>query len=277
MPRLFKNMSNIIIILAIIGLIALMIYTEAGRARASALGNTLGQVLAPIQKGFYSAGSFVANIFHDIGTRRNMYKDYEELKARVGELEKDLIRMEELEKENQRLKDLNLFTKGNKETIVTGANVIAKNPGNWFNNITIDKGNKHGVAVNMAVVTDKGLVGRVIETGENWSKVRTIVDAKSAVSGIIQRNRDNGLLKGGNSIESEDGTCRMIYLPEDSNITPGDKVLTSGLGEILPKGIYIGEVERTFKDPEGLYITAIVRPGVDFQRLEEVLVVADQR
>jgi rod shape-determining protein MreC len=67
----------------------------------------------------------------------------------------------------------------------------------------------------------------------------------------------------------------MIYLPEDSNVTPGDKVLTSGLGEIFPKGIYIGEIIEVTKDKRELYMTAIVRPGVDFQRLEEVLVVTN--
>ncbi len=277
MPRFIKNTSYLIIILVIIGLIVLMIYTETGKEKTSVLESALGQVLVPVQKGLYSVSTYVSNVFHDISERRNMKKEYEELKIRVEELEKELYRLEELEKQNERLKDLAKFLDENKEMVVTGANVIAKNPGNWFNNITIDKGSKHGVAVNMAVVTNKGLVGRVIEVADSWAKVRTIVDGKSAVSGIIQRNRDNGLLKGNNTLGSEDGMCRMIYLPEDSNVSPGDKVVTSGLGEIFPKGIYIGEVEEVFKDKRELYKTAIIRPGVDFQRLEEVLVVTEKR
>lgn len=276
MPRFIKNTSLIIIVIAIIGLIVLMAYTEAGKEKASALENALGQVLAPVQRGLYSVSTYVYNIFSGVGERRNIKKDYEELKIRVEELEKDLYRLEELEKQNERLKDLAMFLDENKEIVVTGANVIAKNPGNWFNNITIDKGSSHGVAVNMAIVTNQGLVGRVIEVADGWSKVRTIVDGKSAVSGIVQRNRDNGLLRGNNSLGSEDGMCRMIYLPEDSNVAPGDKVLTSGLGEIFPKGIYIGEVEKVIKDKRDLYKTAIIRPGVDFQRLEEVLVVTNE-
>ena len=276
MPRLFKNAPIIIVILAVIALIVLMVYTEAGKEKASMVEDILGQALLPLQKGFYSVSQYVYNFFSDIGERRNMIRDYDDLQARLVDLEMELIRLEELEKQNERLKKLALFVDENKEMIVTGATVIAKNPGNWFNNITIDKGSKHGVGVNMAVVTDQGLVGRVIEVAEGWSKVRTIVDGKSAVSGIVQRNRDNGLLKGNNSLGSEDGLCRMIYLPEDSNVTPGDKVLTSGLGEIFPKGIYIGEIIEVTKDKRELYMTAIVRPGVDFQRLEEVLVVTDE-
>ena len=275
MPRLFKNAPIIIVILAVIALIVLMVYTEAGKEKASMVEDILGQALLPLQKGFYSVSQYVYNVFSDIGERRNMIRDYDDLQARLVDLEMELIRLEELEKQNERLKKLALFVDENKEMIVTGATVIAKNPGNWFNNITIDKGSKHGVGVNMAVVTDQGLVGRVIEVAEGWSKVRTIVDGKSAVSGIVQRNRDNGLLKGNNSLGSEDGLCRMIYLPEDSNVTPGDKVLTTVLGEIFPKGRYIGEIIEVTKDKRELYMTAIVRPGVDFQRLEEVLVVTN--
>ena len=277
MPRSFRNISLIIMVIAIIGLIALIVYTETGKKKALAVENALGQVLAPMQKGLYSASTYVYNVFAGVGERHNMKKEYEELKERVAELEQELYRLEELEKHNERLKDLVMFTEENKEIVVTGANVIAKNPGSWFNNITIDKGAKHGVSVNMAIVTNHGLVGRVIEVADNWSKVRTIVDAKSAVSGIVQRNRDNGLLKGNNSLGSEDGICRMIYLPEDSNVAPGDKVLTSGLGEIFPKGIYVGEVVEVIKDKRDLYKTAIVKPGVDFQRLEEVLVISTER
>jgi len=275
-PRSYKNLSLIIVIVVIIGLIALMVYTETGKEKAWMVENALGQVLTPIQRSLYSVSSYIYNLFAGIGQRSTMKEEYEKLKARVSELEKELYRLEELEKQNQRLKELAMFLDENKEIVVTGANVIGKNPGIWFNNITIDKGSKHGVAVNMAVVTNEGLVGRVIEVGDNWSKVRTIVDGKSAVSGIIQRNRDNGLLKGNNTLGSEDGLCEMIYLPEDSNVAPGDKVLTSGLGEIFPKGIYIGEVIEVTKDKRDLYKTAIVKPGVDFQRLEEVLVITNK-
>jgi len=275
-PRIFKNAPIIIVILAVIALIVLMVYTEAGKEKASMIENAMGQALLPLQKGLYSVSQYVYNFFSDIGERRNMIRNYEDLQIRLADLEMELIRLEELEKQNERLKKLASFVDENKDMVVTGATVIAKNPGNWFNNITIDKGSKHGVAVNMAVVTDQGLVGRVIEVADGWAKVRTIVDGKSAVSGIVQRNRDNGLLKGNNSLGSEDGLCRMIYLPEDSNVTAGDKVLTSGLGEIFPKGIYIGEIIEVTKDTRELYMTAIVKPGVDFQRLEEVLVVTDE-
>jgi len=276
-PRFIKKPSLVIVIMVSISLAVLMFYTSGGRYRLTSLESFIGQVFAPFQKGLYTASSAVYNFFSEIGEWRNMEKNYEELKTKVANLEKELIKLEELENENSRLKKLLEFSNENEEFIVTGARVIAKNPGNWFNLITIDKGEKDGVAVNMAVVTEEGLVGRVIEVAASWSKVRTIVDGQSAVSGIIQRNRDNGIVKGNNNLGSEDGMCRMIYLPEDSSVVEGDKVITSGLGDIFPKGIYIGEVKEVIKEERDLYKTAIIEPGADFQRLEEVLVVMSTR
>jgi len=266
----------IIIVISIV-LVVLMFYTSNNRGSITALEGFVGQIVAPFQRGVYTISSTVYNFFSEIDERRNMRSNYEELKEKVAHLEKELIRLEELEKENKRLKELLRFSDQNEEFVVTGARVIAKNPGNWFNLITIDKGKKDGIAVNMAVVTEKGLVGRVVEVAESWSKVRTIVDGQSSVSAIIQRNRDNGIVKGNNSLVIEDGMCRMIYLPEDSSVVEGDKVITSGLGDIFPKGIYIGEVKEVIKEERNLYKTAIVKPGADFERLEEVLVVVSSR
>jgi len=254
-----------------------MFYTTDSRRRLTDLESIFGEIVAPLQRGLYTISSSVYGFFSEIDERRNMENNYEELKKKVADLEKKLIKFEELEKENKRLTELLRFSNQNEELIVTGARVIAKNPGIWFNLITIDKGEKDGVAVNMAVVTEQGLVGRVIEVASGWSKVRTIVDGQSAVSAIIQRSRDNGIVKGNNSLIMEDGMCRMIYLPEDSSVVEGDKVITSGLGDIFPKGIYIGEVKEVIKEERNLYKTAIIEPGVDFQRLEEVLVVISGR
>lgn len=277
MPRFFKKSSLVVIIVLSIALIALMFYTSNNRGSMTALEGFIGQIVAPFQRGMYTVSSTVYNFFSMVEERRSMRSNYEELKEKVANLEKELVKLEELEKENKRLKELLRFSNQNEEFVVTGARVIAKNPGNWFNLITIDKGKKDGISVNMAVVTEKGLVGRVVEVAERWSKVRTIVDGQSAVSAIIQRNRDNGIVKGNNSLVTEDGMCRMIYLPEDSSVVEGDKVITSGLGDIFPKGIYIGEVKEVIKEERNLYKTAIIEPGADFERLEEVLVVVSSR
>ena len=127
MPRLFKNAPIIIVILAVIALIVLMVYTEAGKEKASMVEDILGQACFHYKR-FYSVSQYVYNVFSDIGERRNMIRDYDDLQARLVDLEMELIRLEELEKQNERLKKLALFVDENKEMIVTGATVIAKNP-----------------------------------------------------------------------------------------------------------------------------------------------------
>jgi len=254
-------------------LVAAAVITSQNDGNMNFVGGIAGEIIAPVQKVIYSATSYVYNSVSQIKERRELRTNYQNLKERVAYLEKELLRMNELEKQNQRLRKLLDFATEREEFVVTGARVTGKDPGNWFEVFTIDKGKNHGISVNMAVVTEQGLVGRVIEVGSNWSKVQSIIDGRSSVSGIIERTRDNGVVKGNNLFGFEDGTCSMIYLPLDSEIVEGDKVITSGLGDILPKGIYIGEVKEVTRSKRELYKTAIIEPAVDFRRLEEVLVV----
>ncbi|HHW71358.1 MAG TPA: rod shape-determining protein MreC [Clostridiales bacterium] len=273
MPRIVKKRPLFIIIIISIMLITLMVVTNKYEYAFSKIEGAVGYITSPVQKVFYTISSSVSNFFYDIKDNRDIKAENEELREYVAILENELIEKNELEKENKRLKKLLDFAVDNDKMTVTGAKVIGKNPGNWFNVILIDKGTKHGVDINMAVVTERGLVGRIFQVGPNWAKVRTIVDGQSSVSGIIERTRDNGLVKGNNDMGLEEGMCRMIYLPLDSDLKPGDKVLTSGLGEIFPKGIYIGEVKEVVEEKRDFFKTAIIEPGVDFQRLEEVLVI----
>ena len=202
-----------------------------------------------------------------------MAQEYELLKERVKLLEQQQLEMDEVLRENQRLKRLLDFKQENNPIMVAGVQITGKNPGNWFNTMTIDCGSDQGVSVNMAMVNDQGLIGRVTEVSSNWAKVRAIVDGQSSISAIVERTRDNGMIKGNNTFTTEDGLCQMINLPLDSDIVVGDRIITSGLGEIFPKGIPIGEVIEVVDEKREKYITAIVQPAVDFQRLEEGLVV----
>ncbi len=271
--RFFRNRPLVIIVIVSILLIIAAVFTSRNDGNMGIVEGIVGDIISPIQKIIYGATSYVYNSILDIKERRELLANYQQLKERVAYLEKELIRMNELEKQNQRLRKLLDFATEREEFVVTGARITGKDPGNWFDVFTIDKGKNDGIAVNMAVVTEQGLVGRIIEVGPDWAKVQAIIDGRSSISGIIERTRDNGVVKGNNLFGFEDGTCSMIYLPLDSEIVEGDKVITSGLGGILPKGIYIGEVKEVTRAKRDLYKTAIIEPAVDFRRLEEVLIV----
>ncbi|NMA96095.1 MAG: rod shape-determining protein MreC [Clostridiales bacterium] len=273
MPQPLKRRSLLILALVALGLIVTIIVTSRFDSIAATVEKPLLYVISPIQRAFYTVSSKVDSFLDEVLEKRNLKRENEELSELVESLEKELLDRNELEKENERLKRLLGFAQDNDKIAVTGAKVIGKNPGNWFNIILLNKGTKDNVDVNMAVVTERGLVGRIFQVGPNWAKVRTVVDGQSSVSGIIERTRDNGLIKGSSGMDSDDGMCKMIYLPLDTDLELDDKVLTSGLGDIFPKGIYIGKVLEIKDEERDIYKTAIIEPGVDFERLEEVLII----
>lgn len=273
MPRIFKRKPQFIIII-LIAVLALLIFL-GGRYndRLSFIKGIVGDVITPVQGFMYRIATDVSGFFASIGERRQLRENYANLKERVKELEQLQLNMDEIIRENERLKSLLNFKEERDEFVVTGARVTGKNPSSWFNTITLNKGTKHGVEVDMAVVTEKGLVGRVIEAGRSWAKVRTIIDGQSSVSGIIERTRDTGMVRGNNTMIFEDGLCRMMHLPLDVDLVVGDRVITSGLGGIFPKGLYIGEIIEVSAQSHDSFVTAIIKPGVDFLHLEEVLVI----
>jgi rod shape-determining protein MreC len=267
-----RRLLPIVIVLAVL-LIALTIVTSGQRENLTKIEGFIGNIIAPVQGGLYRVATSVSRFFQSFEERRELKEQYEELKERVAVLEQQQLEMDEILRENQRLKRLLDFKQEKENFVLTGVRVIGKNPGNWFNTLIIDKGANHGVTVNMALVSDKGLVGRVIDVADNWAKVRTIVDGQSSISAMVERTRDNGMVRGNNTLTFEDGMCQMINLPLNSDIIEGDRIITSGLGGIFPKGILIGEVVEVLDEERENYKTAIVKPAADFLHMEELLII----
>ena len=275
MARISNKIPFIIVIVLSIGLIVAMMVTTMPRDTMTKVEGFFGRIFMPVEKLTYNVSSFFSNLFASWEENRYVKDEYRRLKDLTVDLQGQLVDKDELVNENERLQSLLDFKEGNPDLKVYGAKVIGKNPGNWFNTLTIDRGSEDGVAMDMAVVTDKGLVGRVIEVGGRWAKVLSIIDSQSAVSAIAQRSRDNGTLVGDTTLYDGEGLCRMVYLPQDATVKEGDIVITSGLGDIFPKGLPIGTVVGVENEPFAVYKTALIQPGADFEHLEEVLVVGD--
>jgi rod shape-determining protein MreC len=272
-----KDRTFVMVIVFVILLTLLAVVTASRIQSMTVAESALGRVLSPVKSIVYDLTSRVYGYFADFGERRAVFQRYEDLSRRVSELEQELTGMSELERENERLKALLNFAEQVDRFTFAGGGVTGKDPGNWFNTFTIDAGSASGIEKDMAVVNEDGLLGRVFDVGYNWAKVRTIIDGRSAVSGMIERTRDNGLIRGNNRLGFEDGLLRMIYLPLDTEIVVGDKVLTSGLDGIFPKGLVIGEIKEILGREHELYVSAIIKPAADFRRLEEVLVIKHEQ
>ena len=226
----------------------------------------------PIESAFSSAAGGVKNFFSNWRNYDKLQREYETLEMTNEELSLKLSGVEETEQENARLKVLLDAQDAYEALDPIYAKVIARDPGQWFDTFTINRGTAHGVTEGMSVVTGAGLVGYVYEAGLTYAKVLTIIDTRSAVAVLVQRTRDNGVMRGEVTEASDSAECYTYYLPNVNNILPGDVIVTSGTDSLYPKGLTIGEVIAVSQETssDGSYV--IVSPYVDFRHVEEVLV-----
>lgn len=261
----------------LLGLVlSLLIFTISYTARNQYFFNRLEfpviTVFSPVQKVLSAVSVTIKEGFSTIPDMLVLKKQNEELQKQIRELEQYKQKYLEYQRENINLRSMLGLKQRNLQYELEAAEVIGREPGNWFNVILIDKGEENGIKKDMAVVTDQGLVGYVLSAGKNYSKVMLITDNRSSVSAMIERTRDNGILKG--TIDPAPmGYIKMVYLPQEANIIKGDVVISSGLGGLVPKGIIIGEVVEAQKEPNEFMQYAIVKPEVDFQKLEQVFVI----
>jgi len=253
--------------------IALIIITglTAEYSSSNIIGSIINVPLSPIQK-------LVSTVRNKVGETVAMFKDINSIKQENESLKEEV---ERLRKENRELKEFKL-KKEELESLLNiknqfneydpiGANIIAKDPGNWFITFKIDRGTNDGVDVNFPVINSDGLVGRVAACHPFSSQVVALIDAGTTVSAKISRTRDPVRVRGDLAIKDE-GLCIVDYIPPDTDIQVGDTVETSGLGGIYPKGIIIGTIIEIREISNQLNKYALVKPAVDFRRLENVLV-----
>ena len=146
------------------------------------------------------------------------------------------------------------------------ARVIDRNRSSLFKTLLINKGTADGLRVGLAVLSDQGVVGRIIETSWHASRVLLLIDGNSNIDGIIQRSRAQGILQGAGS-----AGCSLKYISRAEEVLAGDVVISSGLSGVLPKGLLLGVVTGASRKEGGLFQKIDVAPAVDFEKLEEVL------
>ena len=252
-------------------LLTLAAVSYGERSGINILSNIISVPAAPFQRLFTLVSGEAKDLFGYFKDIQDTKTQNEELNRRVSELEQQNLKIAQLEQENQELKDLLNFMDQYEDYNSLGGNIIAKDPGNWFEVFTINRGVKDGVAVDSPVITAYGLVGRVSKTELLTSRVVSIIDMDSTVTARLSKSRDYVVVRGDVSLRSQ-GLCRADYIPPDVDVMPGDMVETSGMGGIYPKGIIIGKVVEVVRN-EGQYDSyAIIKPLVDFKRLEDVVV-----
>ena len=151
------------------------------------------------------------------------------------------------------------------------AQIIGRDPSLWFRTVIIDQGRKDGVEKGMPVITAEGIVGQILDTSLNFSKVLLANDPNSAIDVIIQKNRSQGIIKGvGDAYE-------LLYILKNADVEKGDVVVTSGMGGIFPKGLPVGTVSWIMKSKRGMFQKIKITPAADFSKLEYLIVVLKEK
>ena len=226
---------------------------------------TVMTVFSPVPKTVNWIGGSAEDMYHGYLDMRRSVNENLQLRRKVAALTTENVKLRRSESDLGRLRNLLRYSEQfNLETSL--AHVIMIDTSGRFKSIIIDRGSAHGVAVNDAIVNANGLIGRVILTTNDMSKVQLVTDNNSAVGSLLERTRRQGVVRGDGS-----GIVEMHDVPTLADVRNGDRIITAGIDGIYPKGIPIGEVVRAEQGPN-LFKNIEVRPSVDFRMIEEVIV-----
>ncbi|WP_291584232.1 rod shape-determining protein MreC [Clostridium sp. UBA6640] len=268
----FKNKLAVIVILLSVCFLFLIGYSVQ-REKMSFVENGVGYTLDSIQSVVYNIGNKVKNSFSFITNINNIKEENEKLKEENIELSQKSTENEILISENERLRNMLNFTNSKSEYKYVGADIRGLSGGNFLDGFVINRGSKDGIEKGMVAITAEGLVGQVTSVGSNRSIVQSFCNENIAVAGhVLSTKESDGIVKGyrGND---EKFLAEITRLSIGSKIKEGDTILTSNLGLVYPKGIKIGTVLEVKEDKVAVMKSAIIKPTVDFNTLEEVLIV----
>lgn len=267
----------IIITFITVVLLVILATVSSWDSTANWIENAVGTVFTPIQGFAANTSDAIADFFNGLFDTTDVDKENERLTKELAQFNQLQLQFDEMQKQNERLKELLNYAESLGNFELCTARIVAKSTGIWFNTLTLNVGRNKGVEVDMAVICADGLVGKVTEVGATWCKVTAIIDSGMTVPVMVERTRDNCMVRGILDAESNDAYLELYYLPSDrADIAPGDAIITSGIGDVYPKGIFVGtitEVITANAENNGSITNAIIAPAVDFTHLEEVSII----
>lgn len=251
----------------------LMVLTFSTNFLSAPLSAVGGFIIVPLQDGISKAGSWINTRSEELVQIRSLIQENEALKAQIDELTIENIKLQQDRYELTNLRELYDLDTQYDEYNKVGARVIAKDTGNWFHSFVIDKGYEDGLAIDMNVMAGSGLVGRIVSVGPNWSKVMSIIADNSNTSGMVLSTSDNLIVSGDLELY-EDGVISFEKLVDNADrVVEGDKIVTSNINNKFLPGILIGYISSINADPNNLTKSGLITPAVDFEHIEDVLVI----
>ena len=253
----------VLFFLVIVHLIA---YNIKGKVSLNFVEKGILIVSFPVEKLVSSVTAKIAGVWNGYIYLVNTQKENIKLLEENKELRGVFDRVNEIKAENERLKSLVSFVDESPEKYIS-AKVLSNGPSGFYHTVIINRGFESGLRRGMAVVAKEGVIGQISFVKNNYSSVITLVDPMCAIDAVDQKNRARGILRG----YARD-RLTFKYLPFSEKVEVGDRVVSSGLDGVYPKGLTIGDVEKVENRKGNLFQNVLVKPVVDFSKLEEVLV-----
>lgn len=234
-----------------------------------------GYIITPFQNGINDIGNFLTDTAAGWQDVRELAAENKELKQQIDTLTEQNNQLLQAQKELARLEELYRLDEAYSDYPKVAAQVISKDPGNWYSTFVIDKGTADGISVDMNVIGQGGLIGIVTETGSNWAQVRSIIDDESNVSVMLSKSSETFMISG-SLLEKNNGRLNFFQLNDtDEAARAGDAVVTSHISSKFLPGILVGYISDISLDANKLTKSGTLVPVADFTDLREVLVITE--
>ena len=268
-----KSRSGIAgIVITVILLIILVFVSNLKLTKFSYIENAFSNLIMPIQSGITFLKNKITGNDNYFATMDSLKKENEELKQKNTQLEESVRQLEVIQAENLTMKEYLNLTQQYKSYKTIPAYIINKDTSNYSSIFVINVGSENGVKEDMTVIAAGGLVGHIISVTKDTSKVQTLIDTSNVVSATLENSKDNVIARG--TLNSNE--LKATYISTDTVLAEGEKLYTSGMGGIYPKGIYVGNIKKINETRNITDRSFILEAGVDFENLETVLVITNR-
>lgn len=243
---------------------------------AAPLKNAVSSVIVPLQKGMNYMGLWVSDSVDNMQDINRLIDENEKLNEKINELTVENNQLRQDSYELDRLRELYQLDDKYPGYEKIGARVIGSSSDNWYTTFMVDKGSDDGIEVDMNVIADGGLVGIVTKVGHNYSVIKTVVEDNNFVSAMLIDSGDTCTVKG--DIELLDqGLAHLQYFKSGLTIRNGDKIVTSNISDKYLPGLLIGYAKDVKSDANNLTLSGYLVPAVDFEHLQEVLIITQKK
>ena len=267
----------VLLIMTIVCIIIIALSAEMNIS-AGPVGKAVGQVIVPMQKGLNQIGNALNLKQLEFQSKQELEEENAALKSEIAQLEEQLNRMALEQQELAQLRELYELDQSYESYEKVAANIVGKDTSNWFATFIIDKGSKDGVEIGQNVIADGGLVGIVVDVGNNYAKIRSIIDDSSNVSAVDLATSDNCIVNGSLKTMNEKQQLVISDLRDaDDNVQVGDQIVTSHISDKYLPDIPIGYIVELTSDSNKLTKTGYLATIVDFEHLEKVLIIKNQK